>query len=75
MRVTVHYRAQLRQAIGRPSEQLDVAIGATVGDLLKRLGERSTAGLLVFVNDEQADATQPLRDGDRVTVLAPMAGG
>jgi molybdopterin converting factor small subunit len=34
-------------------------------------------GLLVFVGDEQVstDAVRPLRDGDAVTVLSPMAGG
>ena len=90
MHVTVHYLAQLRRAAGCASERLAVEAGATLADLLARLGEqrgdpfrgllldeqsRIQKSLLVFVGEEHADASRPLRDGDCVTILTPMAGG
>jgi molybdopterin converting factor small subunit len=83
MRITVHYLAQLKRAAGIATESLDVAAG-TLGHVVEELGERhddafrallAQKALLFFVNDDHADLSRALRDGDEITILAPMAGG
>ena len=90
MQVTVHYFAQLRRAAGCTVERVDVEPGSTIAALFARLGtlhgESVRAlllgsdgtphpSLLVFVGEQPAELSQPLRDGDEVTILTPMAGG
>jgi molybdopterin converting factor small subunit len=89
MRVTVEYLAQLKRAAGCAAEQVDFG-GGTLAELLRQVGDRHddafrslllTAelqpqkSLLFFVGEEPAALDRPLRDGERVTILAPMAGG
>ncbi len=90
MSITVHYHAQLRRAAGRPAEELDAEPGLTVGALLRRLAQRHgealgallldarggmPRSLLVFIGEQAADPSDPVCDGDEVTILTPMAGG
>lgn len=65
MRVWVH-----DDAVELPDE-------CTVADLLRRLA-LDDAVCAVAVNTEhvpRAEHRRPLRDGDRIDILAPMAGG
>ena len=91
MKVAVRYMAQLRQAAGAACEEVELDRPCGAAELLTRLAERhgrpyrdlllAAAGgvrpaVLLCVGDEQASAaTRPLRDGDVLTVLTPMAGG
>ena len=91
MRVAVKYLAQVRHAAGCASEAVELEGGSLrdlVLRLAERHGEPlrllllGSAGaphdsLLLFVGEEQVrwEAARALRDGDVVTVLAPMAGG
>ena len=91
MKVVVRYMAQLRQAAGAASEEIELDGAGRVVALLRKLAERHgtvlrrlllTADdtpqptLLVFVGDDQADVrTAVLNDGDAVTLLTPIAGG
>ena len=91
MRVAVRYMAQLRQAAGAASEQVELDRPCSVGELLTRMADRHggrfrdlllDAGggvrpaVLLFVGDEQVGPERAaLRDGDVLTVLTPMAGG
>jgi MoaD family protein len=90
MYVTVHYFAQLRRAADRTEERVEIELGTTVAGLLNLLSDvhgdavRSLlvgdAGaprpsLLVFIDEQPADAARSLVDGDEVTILTPMAGG
>jgi molybdopterin converting factor small subunit len=90
MQVTVHYHGQLRHAAGCPQQRIDLDAGSRFTQLLGRLcdlhGEsfriltKSVSGglhpsLLVFVDDEPADAATPLCEGAEVSILTPMAGG
>lgn len=90
MNVEVTYRAQLKRALGRASERVTLAPDATLRDLLVLVATGAEPGaqtllldetrhmrrsLLAFVGPEQADDTRRLRDGDHITLLAPMAGG
>ena len=90
MHITIHYLTQIRRAVGCPSESLSVPAGSTLDALLHALVERHDAAframllddanavrrsLLFFVGDEHADLSRVLRDGEAVSILAPMAGG
>lgn len=91
MRVTVHYLAQLKQAVGVPSEVIDAPPG-TLYDLIRHIADRHGEPLrrllfdasgaiqptnLLFLNDEQIQqpASKTLKDGDGVMLLSPIAGG
>ena len=85
MRITVRYMAQVKRAAGVAAEQVELPDSCLLRDLLARLAERHGEplrqllgpALLIFVGDEQANPGEAvaLKDGDVVTVLAPMAGG
>lgn len=90
MQVTVHYLAQLRRAAGCSSEVTTLAEDASLGDLLRSLGnchgaafrslvmddaDQPRTTLLFFVGDDHADVNRRLQEGDSVTILTPMAGG
>ena len=90
MRVTVQYLAQIKRAAGCNSETVEVPIGGTLRDALRTLADRHDGNframllddaaeprksLLFFIGDDQAAGTRLLRDGDAITILAPMAGG
>jgi molybdopterin converting factor small subunit len=93
MKITVHYRTQIRRAVGVSSETIDLAAGLSVPDLLQRLaechgdafrrlvlpeGKPARGSVLVFVGDTQVPhptQAMALKDGDAVTLLAPMSGG
>ena len=77
MRVRVIFFGVLKDAFGLESEELEVAEGATVADLLK--GFRGRVGFLdsiaVAVNREYAKSSDVLREGDEVALLPPVSGG
>lgn len=91
MQIRIDYRAQARTAAGVESESVALPDGASVLDLLERLGERRAPlrplllapdgsvrpSLLVFVGGAQVSepAGRALADGDDVLILAPMSGG
>jgi molybdopterin converting factor small subunit len=83
--------AQVRHAAGRSAEVVELEGPRSLSELVVRLAGSHPAlrpllldgkggvqpALLLFVGDEQVDAlrSRPLRDGDVVTLLSPMAGG
>jgi len=91
VKIAVRYMAQLRGAAGTAAEQVELDAPCSAADLLKRLAARHgqpfhdllleasgdvRPAILLFVGDEQVNPeTAPLRDGDVLTVLTPMAGG
>jgi molybdopterin converting factor small subunit len=91
MKVEVRYAAQVRHAAGRAAEVIELEGPCSAAELVARLALSRPAlrglllgeggglqpSLLLFVGDEQVDpgGARPLRDGDVVTVLSPMAGG
>jgi len=81
MRIQVLYFAQLREAMERDSEYLDVGDDGTVADAVALLRSRSAwesvAGLPVVyaVNEEVTSANRRLTDGDRLALLTPVSGG
>ncbi len=78
-RVTVQYFALLREQAGRSSEAL-VTSARTPRELYGELAARypfslDAALLRVAINSEFGDWSAPLKDGDAVVFIPPVAGG
>jgi molybdopterin synthase catalytic subunit/molybdopterin converting factor small subunit len=73
MPVTVRLFAGLRERAGWSEREVEAS---TVGDVWPQLDlGAEPAGLLYAVNQEYADRTAPLSDGDEVAVIPPVSGG
>jgi molybdopterin converting factor subunit 1 len=81
MKVSVLFFGVTHDVTGIEREQLDVAEGERVGVLRHRYEERfpklrELAGsLLTAVNQEIAEPSLPLREGDEVAFMPPVSGG
>jgi molybdopterin converting factor subunit 1 len=78
MRVRVLYFGVLKESLGRESEQVELAEGARVADLMARYEDGNAdwmRSIAVAVNQEYARAADVLRDGDEVALLPPVSGG
>jgi molybdopterin converting factor small subunit len=71
MKVFVEYHGQMRAAMGRAREEMEVEEGCTVG---KIMAARKVTGLM-FVGAVQASEETVLREGDVVILISPIAGG
>jgi molybdopterin synthase sulfur carrier subunit len=49
--------------------------GATVADLIRKLGVPEELASVLVIGDEAVDASHALKEGDRLTVIPPVAGG
>lgn len=69
----------LKDWMGSSAKTLELPEGASVGELLARVGEdtpaRALKGIAVSVNTEYATASRVLREGDEVGLLPPVSGG
>jgi molybdopterin converting factor subunit 1 len=76
--IRIEYFALLREHVGRAREDLTTA-AKTVGELYAELDRRyafpPVGRVKVAVNDEFRDWNAPLRDGDFVVFIPPVAGG
>lgn len=59
---------------GRHARPIDVADGATVGEVIARLGLPDEPRV-VLVNGRHVADDQPLSDGDRLAIFPLIAGG
>ncbi|MBI3824144.1 MAG: MoaD/ThiS family protein [Planctomycetes bacterium] len=81
---------QIKRSAGCSSEEVEMSGAVALRDFLQALGARHGAAframllddageprrsLLFFVGEEHAELSRPLRDGDAITILAPMSGG
>ena len=78
-RVHVQYYAVLRERAGTAAETVETA-ASDAAALYDELSERHglafpRAMLRVAVNDEFAEWSRALADGDRVVFIPPVAGG
>jgi molybdopterin converting factor subunit 1 len=71
----------LKEFFGAERDVVELADGATVGDLVAVLRDGGDAeptvwgSLAVAVNRDYVDATYALHDGDEVALLPPVSGG
>lgn len=77
--VSIKYFASLREAAGREEESLTTP-AATYAELYEELTSRHRFPLplkliQVAVNDEFSPLNAPVRSGDRVVFIPPVAGG
>jgi len=79
VRVRVLLFGSVREALGVKDLDVELAAGATVGDLRATLAERHALfarhRLLAAVNQETVAEDAPLADGDEVAFLPPVSGG
>lgn len=91
MQVDVHYTTQLRTALNRSQETVEVPHGTTVKQLLTALSakypdafgrlvcsenQQLLPNLILTVGDQQVrDLDQPLNDGDSIMLLSAISGG
>ena len=65
--------------MGRRSAEMDLAEGASVGELLALHRGAGTGSvwdsIAIAVNQEYARAEDVLKDGDEVALLPPVSGG
>ncbi len=84
MNITVRLLGKLRNNLpadktGPTSARMKLDDGATPEMLIDRLGLKAGASYLVLINDENVPtsdyASQPIEDGDTVTICPPIQGG
>lgn len=81
MQITIRYFASIREVIGRPSEIRDVPEKTTAGELIDQVVREYPAidGLRrasrIMLNQDYADPTQLLSDGDELALIPPVSGG
>jgi MoaE-MoaD fusion protein len=76
VRVTVRLFAGLRERAGTGKRELELPAGAIAGDVFAALAiGAEPAGLSYAVNQEYAERSAPLSDGDEVALLTPVSGG
>jgi MoaD family protein len=84
MRVKLLCFGVLKDLLGVAPEEIEVAEGSSVADLLRILEQRTSnsrmdakmwQSLAVAVNREYSSAGTVLRDGDEVALLPPVSGG
>ena len=81
MRIDIRLGTGLSRLAGGPRLAVDVADGATVGEVLVRVAEERpaiAAGLpsaLTVVRGTQVGGDRVLAEGDEVAVITPVSGG
>ena len=75
-RVIVNLYAALRASIGgKPSVEVEIEPGQTVGDVLDRLGIPRDQTRIILVNGRHAAPADPLQGGEHVAVFPAIGGG
>ena len=79
MQISVHFYAQLREQAGTESATVSTSV-STVGALYEELKAThgftlNASSMQAAVNDAFCAWDQPIRDGDAVTFVPPVAGG
>lgn len=81
MKVRVIYFGMLKDAVGRQSDEVTLPPGATLGDLVEDRIQHTNVidnfrkALAFSVNQEYAQLSTHLKDGDEIAMLPPVSGG
>lgn len=78
--VQVRYFALLRELAGKTEETVAIEHGEPAARMYMRLAERygfplALSDVRVAVNDDFTGSDHPLRGGDKVVFIPPVAGG
>ena len=81
--VELRYFAAAAEAAGRPEGRLELPAGTTLAALREQLAGRGLemsriigiSSCLVNALSTPTDSLTPLKDGDRIDILPPFAGG
>jgi molybdopterin converting factor subunit 1 len=81
MKIRLLFFAVLRDITGRSEDVLELPDGTRAGDVWQRLREEHNAlrdyvqPPMIAVNESYVSAGEPLRDGDELAFIPPVAGG
>ncbi len=77
MKVKVELQAYLEQYSPNGNDLFDYEVpeGARVLDLVTKLGIPGDLASVIIVSDQNTDPTYALKEGDRVILIPPLAGG
>lgn len=80
MRIDVLLFASYAEALGSDRVTLELASDSTTADVLRELrrlpgAHRLPARPLLAVNQQYAPGSHPVREGDEIAVIPPVAGG
>jgi molybdopterin synthase catalytic subunit len=81
VQITVLFFGLLKDLTGKSEEKLDLAEGATLGDVFNLYAARHetlaaiSSSILMAANHEFSSRTRRLSDGDEVAFLPPVSGG
>jgi len=77
MKVKVELQAYLEQYSPNGNDIFDYEVpdGARVLDLVTKLGIPGDLASVIIVSDQNTDPSYALKDGDRVILIPPLAGG
>ena len=81
MKVRVQFYAQLRDLVGTPELDFDLAKGATVRDLLEKIYAQQPAlrsydkSILIGAGVEFVDRNYELKPGEEISIMPPVQGG
>ena len=77
MKVKVELQAYLEQYSPNGNDLFDYEVpdGARVLDLVTKLGIPGDLASVIIVSDQNTDPSYVLKDGDRVILIPPLAGG
>ena len=74
MRIQVHYFASIREQLGKSQEVLEFPQAPSVAEVWACVGGTEPR-VLVAVNQEYADFSVALKDGDELAFFPPVTGG
>lgn len=75
MRIEVNLRLKSCAETGRSSFQIDLDAASCIGELLSILNIPKDTPTILLLNGTQAQHDQLLKDGDILSVIAPVCGG
>ena len=77
MKIQLRLFANIRKyhPTGNEEDELETPDGVTVGQYARQLGIPDQYVKIIFVNGLKTDEDTVLREGDRVGIFPPIAGG
>lgn len=80
MRILVKYFASYREAVGKYEEELELAPGSTVKEVIEKIVSRYPGieldrEAILVLNQKVVKDDQEVKDGDVLAVFPPLGGG